>query len=357
MSIITSVLALLGISSCADFKTVEPEDFEASIADMGAQIVDVRTPEEFAGGHIARAVNIDVSGANFLEKAEAKLDKSKLVALYCRSGKRSAKAARILSRKGFDVINLDGGIIAWKDAGKHIMADSPYEVDSFPTKSGKHVWINALMHASIWIQYDGLNIYVDPVRTLGERKVRYVRLPKADLALVTHEHADHFDKELLDSLNTKVVTNRRCAEMLGAGEIMANGDKMDLREDIRIEAVPAYNTTEGHEKFHPKGRDNGYILTLDGLRIYIAGDTEDNSIPTLQSAIYNDPGTAGKSRENNSTEGRLPIPLQLHRRERNQRYAHWHQRQDQTIPVAFHGRRDQGYLPQHCRKIGGLVQG
>ncbi len=275
MSIITSVLALLGISSCADFKTVEPEDFETSIADMGAQIVDVRTPEEFAEGHIARAVNIDVSGANFLEKAEAKLDKSKPVALYCRSGKRSAKAARILSRKGFDVINLDGGIIAWKDAGKHIMADSPYEVDSFPTKSGKHVWINALMHASIWIQYDGLNIYVDPVRTLGERKVRYDRLPKADLALVTHEHADHFDKELLDSLNTKVVTNRRCAEMLVAGEIMANGDKMDLREDIRIEAVPAYNTTEGREKFHPKGRDNGYILTLDGLRIYIAGDTED----------------------------------------------------------------------------------
>ena len=52
MSIITSFLALLGISSCADFKTVEPEDFEASIADMGAQIVDVRTPEEFAEGHI-----------------------------------------------------------------------------------------------------------------------------------------------------------------------------------------------------------------------------------------------------------------------------------------------------------------
>ena len=51
--------------------------------------------------------------------------------------------------------------------------------------------------------------------------------------------------------------------------------------DIKVEAVPAYNTSEGRTQFHPKGRDNGYILTLDGLRIYIAGDTED--IPEMAS--------------------------------------------------------------------------
>ena len=45
--------------------------------------------------------------------------------------------------------------------------------------------------------------------------------------------------------------------------------------EVRVDAVPAYNTTEGHLQFHPKGRDNGYVLTLGGLRIYIAGDTED----------------------------------------------------------------------------------
>ncbi len=56
---------------------------------------------------------------------------------------------------------------------------------------------------------------------------------------------------------------------------MENGDKLTLANDITLEAVPAYNITEGHLQFHPKGRDNGYILTLDGLRIYIAGDTED----------------------------------------------------------------------------------
>ena len=63
--------------------------------------------------------------------------------------------------------------------------------------------------------------------------------------------------------------------MLGSGKALKNGDKVKVANDITIEAVPAYNTTPGREQFHPKGRDNGYILTLDGMRIYIAGDTED----------------------------------------------------------------------------------
>jgi L-ascorbate metabolism protein UlaG (beta-lactamase superfamily) len=56
---------------------------------------------------------------------------------------------------------------------------------------------------------------------------------------------------------------------------MSNGDKAEVCDDITVEAVPAYNTTPGREKFHPKGRDNGYILTIEDLRIYVAGDTED----------------------------------------------------------------------------------
>ena len=68
--------------------------------------------------------------------------------------------------------------------------------------------------------------------------------------------------------------------MYGSGLTMENGQTY-LFDDIKVEAVPAYNSTEGRQQFHPKGRDNGYILTLDGLRIYIAGDTED--IPELSS--------------------------------------------------------------------------
>ncbi len=100
---------------------------------------------------------------------------------------------------------------------------------------------------------------------------------KADYLFVTHEHGDHFDKGAIDLLtgeNTQFITNKNCAEMYGSGQVMANGQCLMLN-DIKVEAVPAYNTTEGRMQFHPKGRDNGYILTIDGLRIYIAGDTED----------------------------------------------------------------------------------
>ena len=63
--------------------------------------------------------------------------------------------------------------------------------------------------------------------------------------------------------------------MLGYGNVMANGDHKEVAPDITVYAVPAYNTTDGHLQFHPKGRDNGFIFNIDGLRIYVAGDTED----------------------------------------------------------------------------------
>ena len=156
--------------------------------------------------------------------------------------------------------------------------DKEYEMDVFTTKSGKTVTFHALMHACIRIEYDGKEIEIDPVGKLGSRTIDYAAFPKADYIFVTHEHGDHFDKDaikLLSSDKTIVVANKRCGEMLGYGNVMDNGDKMDIYEGISVEAVPAYNTTEGHLQFHPKGRDNGYILTVDGLKIYIAGDTED----------------------------------------------------------------------------------
>ena len=79
----------------------------------------------------------------------------------------------------------------------------------------------------------------------------------------------------MDKGTTQIVTNARCAEMLGYGTVMANGDTATIFGDVRLDAVPAYNYTEGRTQFHPKGRDNGFVLTMDGLRIYIAGDTED----------------------------------------------------------------------------------
>lgn len=153
----------------------------------------------------------------------------------------------------------------------------PYEVDEFTTASGKTVKFHALMHACIRIQYDGKEIQIDPVSKLGNRTVNYADMPKADYIFVTHEHGDHYDAgalKLLSGDKTQLVMNKRCADMYGSGKVMENGDKLQLG-DITVEAVAAYNSTPGREQFHPKGRDNGYILTIDGLRIYIAGDTED----------------------------------------------------------------------------------
>lgn len=153
-----------------------------------------------------------------------------------------------------------------------------YETDTFATQSGKAVTFHALTHASIRIGFDGKEIEIDPVGKMGDRVIDYAAFPKADFLLVTHEHFDHFDTTAIATLTkegTQLITNQRCAEMLGYGTVMANGDKLDLCDWLSVEAVPAYNTTDGHLQFHPKGRDNGFILNIDGLRVYVAGDTED----------------------------------------------------------------------------------
>ena len=152
------------------------------------------------------------------------------------------------------------------------------QTDEFTTKSGKKVRFTCIKHASIQINYNGMEIQVDPVGKGMKPETDYSQFPKADIILITHEHHDHFDSDAIAQLrtaSTKIYLNPAVHKMFGSGKALKNGDKVKIANDITIEAVPAYNTTPGREKFHPKGRDNGYILTLDGMRIYIAGDTED----------------------------------------------------------------------------------
>ena len=152
------------------------------------------------------------------------------------------------------------------------------QTDEFTTKSGKKVRFTCIKHASIQINYNGLEIQIDPVGKGMKPETDYSQFPKADIILVTHEHHDHFDSDAIAQLrtaSTKIYLNPAVHKMFGSGKALKNGDKVKIANDITIEAVPAYNTTPGREQFHPKGRDNGYILTLDGMRIYIAGDTED----------------------------------------------------------------------------------
>ncbi|MCH5320091.1 MAG: MBL fold metallo-hydrolase, partial [Paramuribaculum sp.] len=112
----------------------------------------------------------------------------------------------------------------------------------------------------------------------GDTEIDYTVMPKADYILVTHEHWDHLDPKAIDELSkptTKIILNATSEKQLGKGEIMGNNQEMNLADGIKLESVAAYNTTPGREKFHPKGNGNGYILNIDGDRIYIAGDTED----------------------------------------------------------------------------------
>lgn len=100
-------------------ETISPDLFEKGIHNTaGAQLLDVRTPSEFAGGHLKNALNLNYNDAGF-EAEVGKLDKSKPVYVYCLSGGRSGRAASMLHDMGFtEVYNLDGGILKWQNAGK-----------------------------------------------------------------------------------------------------------------------------------------------------------------------------------------------------------------------------------------------
>ena len=83
----------------------------------------MRTVAEFTEGHIERAILIDQGQSDFVEKAKATLPIDKKIAVYCRSGRRSANAAGKLADIGYKCVNLKGGIIAWKDSGKPVVTE------------------------------------------------------------------------------------------------------------------------------------------------------------------------------------------------------------------------------------------
>ena len=100
------------------FKTVGVDEFEQLIADTNVVVLDVRTLAEYQEGHIKDALLIDVKTDSFMVAAREQLPKDKTIAVYCRSGRRSATAAEMLAAEGYQMVNLDGGILAWKKAGK-----------------------------------------------------------------------------------------------------------------------------------------------------------------------------------------------------------------------------------------------
>ena len=105
----------------AAFSNVGVDEFQTFIANPVVQLLDVRTRDEFDEGHIAGATLVDVNDSTFVEQAMAVIDKQRPVAVYCRSGRRSARAANLLTNQGCQVTNLVGGVMAWQDAGKELV--------------------------------------------------------------------------------------------------------------------------------------------------------------------------------------------------------------------------------------------
>ncbi len=146
-----------------------------------------------------------------------------------------------------------------------------FERDTIQTLKGKLI-MTFIGHGTLMFDINGKIIHIDPWSKL----VDYTKLPKADIVLITHHHQDHLDTNALNNIlkkKTRIIMTNAAYEIIKKGIVMKNGEKQ-LIDGIYIEAVPAYNTTKGREIYHPKGRDNGYVLQIGEKRIYIAGDTE-----------------------------------------------------------------------------------
>ena len=119
----TFLLAMLGLTNACgqgNFENADVKAFSELIEDSSVVLLDVRTASEFAEGHIEGAINIDQGQSDFMEKAKAALPTDKKIAIYCRSGRRSANAAGKLAAEGYRCVNLKGGIVAWKEADKPV---------------------------------------------------------------------------------------------------------------------------------------------------------------------------------------------------------------------------------------------
>ena len=106
-------MSFLGCKA-ADFRSVDADTFAQIIEDTTIVRLDVRTLNEYAQGHIPNALLIDVTQADFIQKAKQLLPMDKTIALYCRSGRRSKNAAMQLAQQGYQVIELNTGFNSWK---------------------------------------------------------------------------------------------------------------------------------------------------------------------------------------------------------------------------------------------------
>lgn len=137
----------------------------------------------------------------------------------------------------------------------------------------RDIKFHPIKHATFIIQSEVAIIYVDPV---GDPKI-FDQYPKPDIILITDIHGDHLDSKVVNYIkktDTLIIGTKDVQTKINEGKILNNGQSFS-RNGITIKAIPAYNLTGERLKFHPKGRGNGYLISISGKRIYVSGDTED----------------------------------------------------------------------------------
>lgn len=115
--LLMSLFSVFGLAAADAYSSVSVVEFAKVLEDSTVVRLDVRTPAEYAEGHIIGALLIDVNAADFLEKAKVMLPKDKTIALYCRSGRRSKRAADLLTQAGYKVVELNSGWLGWMAEG------------------------------------------------------------------------------------------------------------------------------------------------------------------------------------------------------------------------------------------------
>ncbi|WP_053977982.1 MBL fold metallo-hydrolase [Mangrovimonas xylaniphaga] len=148
--------------------------------------------------------------------------------------------------------------------------------------------ITAIEHASMVLETNGTTIYIDPVGGSG----LYKGINPPNFILITDIHGDHLDVPTLEAItspNTIIIGPRAVKEKLSPSllknyELMFNGLSKGFKTskvELNIDAIPMYNLREEALQFHTKDRGNGYVLSINGTRVYVSGDTED--IPEMRS--------------------------------------------------------------------------
>lgn len=152
------------------------------------------------------------------------------------------------------------------------------------TSADTGVKVHPIHHSALVLEWANYSFYVDPHGGVE----RFKGQPPPDVILITDIHGDHLDTATLRALDlskARLIAPPAVIELLPPSlrqlaDTMRNGDRTEVI-GIQVEAVPMYNMPDPNDPRHPKGRGNGYVLTMGGERIYISGDTED--IPEMRS--------------------------------------------------------------------------